>query len=1289
MTDQEKIDEAKPRHYGIPEKELEIEFDDLARLASQVCQTPVGVITLGDHDWLWFSSTLWSGAAELPLGFPECRETLNQQDDLLIIEDVFTDARFDSAGKFPDAPAIRFFAGVPLITSDALRIGMLCVLDVKPGTLTQIQIETFVMLADRVIASLELQLSRRSFRNTLETIKDGLVTLDETFHILHINQRASSLFNIPTDKAIGRSFHELFDFPADEILLDLIQRTAETGTAGMVEFPCARTGSLLQVESARSPDGFTLLTRDISGERRNEEQLRVLWTCISRLNDIVLITEADPIVEPGPLIIYANDAFVSRTGYSREEVLGRSPRFLQGPATQRDALDRIRAAMESRSPSREELINYTKSGEAFWLELEIAPVSDEQGRLTHFVSVERDITERKKLELEHQKTLIHLNERLKELRALHETSRLLRDGVIDPATLLAKTAANLRDAFRNPESTAVRLVYGAHSFESESFRESNWMFSSGFEDTLGVPGRLTAVHLGDTDEDPFLPEEREMLDSISEMLLSHFSRQQTKIALRDSEERLARSQKIARLGTWEMNIGTGQLHWSEETLSIFGFDLKAGDPSYEEYLATIHPEDRPGLQAVAGSTIAGGGRFELDHRIVRPDGEVRWVHGIGELRSSFGEGGDFLVGTVLDITERKRTEERLRESEERLRCLSRATNDAIWEWNIPADEVVWNEGYDTLFGRTGITVGKSLKSWSDFIHPDDLDRATTTLFTMIESGGDYWEGEYRFRHADGNYLYVHDRGRVMRNSRGEPVRMIGGMTDLTESKKAEAKLQEQATLLEKAKDAILVRDLEHNILFWNRGAELLYGWTAEEAIGCSVARLLYSSIEQFEEATRTVIEKGDWSGEVEQFDKEGRRKTVEGSWTLMRDAEGNPKSILSINTDLTDRRELERQFLRTQRLESLGTLAGGIAHDLNNVLTPILMSIELLTSKETDPGRLQLLSAIDSSAKRGADMVKQVLAFGRGVEGQLSGTNLGLLVEEVIKIVRDTFPPNIIVGFEREEPLWTILGDSTQLHQVLLNLAVNARDSMPQGGALSFAVENREIEETYADTKEGIKAGRYVALHVDDTGTGMSKEVLDRIFEPFFTTKDIGKGTGLGLSTSLAIVKSHGGHMQAFSEPGRGTRFLLHFPASDHISESVEPAGELEYLRGKGETILLVEDEAVVRDITRQTLITFGYRVIPASDGAEAVAIYAKERHRIDLVLTDMMMPVMDGPSTIQVLQKIAPDVRIIAASGLNSDAMVAKAANLGVSNFIPKPYTAEILLKTLFRVINETGSEE
>ncbi len=1289
MTDQKNSREPALRRYENLETEFEKQLEIFASLAATICEAPITFFSLIDCDRIWTNSSVLRRSEDLPLDFSACYEAVDRQDGVVMVDDFSEDPRFNHHGKFPDGSTIRFFAGAPLKTSDGIRVGMLCILDVESRSLTPGQAGTLLGLADHAMASLDLRLSQRHFHNTLESIRDGIITLDADFRVTHMNRRAAALFETSAENAIGRVFRKAFEVPEEGEMVEFLRRTKEDGSAGRIEFHFHRTGTLLQVESSLSPEGITLLIRDITGERRSEEQLRVLWTCISRLNDIVLITEANSINEPGPPIIYANDAFVNRTGYSREEVIGRSPRFLQGPATQRDALDRIRTAMESCTSSREELINYTKSGEPFWLELEIVPVTNEHGQLTHFVSVERDITDRKSLELEHQRVVVHLRNRLKELRALHETSRLLREGDIDPAVLLEKTAANLHDAFRNPEMIAVRLTYGSHSHVSGSFRDSDWMFSSSFEDTGGVSGRLTAVHLGDSEEDPFHPEEREMLDSIAEMLLSHFSRQQTKVALKQSEERLARSQKIACLGTWEMNIGTGQLHWSRETLSIFGFDPGKAEPSYEDYLATIYPEDQLQLEAVATSTIAGGGRFELDHRIVRSDGEVRWVHGIGELRSSFGEDGDILVGTVLDITERKLTEERLRESEERLRYLSLATNDAVWEWNIQDDELVWNEGYEALFGRSSPAGEKALKSWSECIHPDDFESTTQALFATIESGGDYWEGEYRFRHTEGHYIHVHDRGRVMRNSHGEPVRMLGGMTDLTKARQAEAQLLEQATLLEKAKDAILVRDLDHTILFWNRGAERLYGWTAAEAIGCSIAELLYDSTEQFEEATSTVLEKGDWSGEIEQFDKEGRSKTVEGSWTLMRDAEGNPKSILAINTDLTDRRELERQFLRTQRLESLGTLAGGIAHDLNNVLTPILMSIELLKAKETDPGRLQLLSAIDSSAKRGADMVKQVLAFGRGVEGQLSGTNLSLLVEEVIKIVRDTFPPNIVVSFEREEPLWTILGDSTQLHQVLLNLAVNARDSMPQGGALSFAVENREIEETYVDANEGIKAGRYVALRVDDTGTGMSKEVLDRIFEPFFTTKDIGKGTGLGLSTSLAIVKSHGGHMQAFSEPGRGTRFLLHFPASDRVSESVEPAGELEYLRGKGETILLVEDEAVVRDITRQTLETFGYRVIPASDGAEAVAIYAKERHRIDLVLTDMMMPVMDGPSTIQVLVKIDPDVRIVAASGLNSDAMDAKAANLGVSNFIPKPYTAEILLKTLFRVINETGNEK
>jgi two-component system, cell cycle sensor histidine kinase and response regulator CckA len=501
-----------------------------------------------------------------------------------------------------------------------------------------------------------------------------------------------------------------------------------------------------------------------------------------------------------------------------------------------------------------------------------------------------------------------------------------------------------------------------------------------------------------------------------------------------------------------------------------------------------------------------------------------------------------------------------------------------------------------------------------------------------------------------------------------------------ERKQAEQKIREQAALLDIATDAIIVLDLDHKILFWNKGAERLYGWQAVDILGKNSRKLLYKGQSfQFEAALKNVINQGEWQGELQQITQAGKNIVVESRWTLVQDEAKQPKSILSVSTDITEKKLLEAQFLRAQRLESIGTLASGIAHDLNNVLTPILMTAQLLEAQLSDDYSKRLLPILIANARRGAALVKQVLSFARGLEGKFTIIQIKHIVTEIKQILKEIFPKSITISIDIPPNLGTICGDATQLHQVLMNLCVNARDAMPNGGTLTIAAKTIFMDENYVRLNLEAKVGHYIFMSVTDTGTGIPSEILDRIFEPFFTTKEIGKGTGLGLSTVIGIIKGHGGFVKVYSEVGKGTQFQVYFPAVD--TPSASPTVESELPRGNGELILVVDDEAAIRAITKASLEAYNYKAITASNGIEAAAIYEEQHEKISLVLTDMMMPSMDGPTTIKTLQKINPEVKIIAVSGLSSSDNLVKAKSAGVKIFLSKPYSTRELLETIKNV--------
>ena len=446
-----------------------------------------------------------------------------------------------------------------------------------------------------------------------------------------------------------------------------------------------------------------------------------------------------------------------------------------------------------------------------------------------------------------------------------------------------------------------------------------------------------------------------------------------------------------------------------------------------------------------------------------------------------------------------------------------------------------------------------------------------------------------------------------------------------------------------------------------------------------------ASAEQSKEMIETTLREGSHFFEWTHWRVGGEEFPADVLLTRM--VQGGKVIVQSTIRDLTEKRKIEAQLLRNQRIESVGRLTSGIAHDLNNILAPILMCAPLLRDEFHDPESLKMVDMIEASAQRGAAIIKQLLTFGRGTAGERVAVQFLSLVRDMVNIIRETFPKNITTRREAPPDVWLVSGDATQLHQVLLNLCVNARDAMPEGGTLTLELENVQIDETLARMNPGASPGRYVVLSVTDTGTGIPPENLDKVFDPFFTTKELGKGTGLGLSTVIGIVKSHRGFVTLNSKVGRGTQFRVYLPACEAPPDAGPPLKPESLPHGQGELVLIVDDEESVRRVARQLLERQGYRVLEAADGTEGLKQYAQHQAEIELVMADLAMPFMDGPAFIRALRQTSPQARIVAMSGLQSVSKIPKGLTEPVQAFLAKPFGSASLLQTVWRALHPETS--
>jgi len=1230
------------RAYDILDTESEEMFDELTQLAAQVCEVPIALVSLVDEARLWFKARVGVDVSEKPRGASFC-ESVVLTSDMLVVPDALADERFAQSPLVTGEPHIRFYAATPLITPEGAVLGTLCVIDQVPRELSARQLEALQVLGRQVMQLIVMRhmvLDMRHSRQEEEhTREERELTLDALRKSEEEQRRLAQRLEAAQEAGgIGSWVVDLRTFQAEW---------------------SEQTHHVFGTDPQTTPECYASFE-----ERVHPEDVDVV-------NEIFResIEQCVPRVYIHRMVM--RDGRVRHIEQRWQAMRDESGEPFQAIGTSQDVTDRILAEHRLQRLNRLYAISsginaaIVRITDTQQLYEEACRIAVEEGGLRMACVAVADAASQRLVPLASHGCengyLANANISLEEVpRGMGPSGRAYRE---NEAVFCQDIAT---DPMMEPWREAA-LQRGYHACACFPLRVE--------ERPIGVFAVYgDASHYFSTDECQFLNAIAENLSYAVESRQREQQRRQAELALKASEERFTSFMAHSPVAGWIVDEECRYHYVSPGYYRVF---------------------DVQGRQELTGLTALEVHGPELTEAYQSRNRQVleerRAIERVMPGKRADGTPGEFFVvcfpiitpghaplvgGLAMDITEQRRAEQTLRESEGRFRSYFELSLHGI---AITTPDKGWTQVNDRLCSILGYEREELMQlSWPEITHPDDLEADLLHFERLMAGTVQNYEMEKRFIRKDGRVVWTSIGVGCVRNADGSVAHIIGVVLDIDERKHAEQVLREQATLLDCAQDAIMVRDLQDRILYWNKSCERLYGWTAAEAMDRVAEELLYRDATDFHKAWEQSMTQGEWVGELQQWTKDGRPLTIQGRWTLIRHEDGRPKSLLCINTDITGRRQLEQQFLRAQRMESLGTLAGGIAHDLNNVLAPIMMSIGVLRLRETNPQRLEMLETIEGSARRGADMVQQVLSFARGVVGQNLEVHLGHLIDEIIKIVNETFMQHIHAQQDVAADLWMVKGDPTQLHQVLLNLCVNARDAMRAGGTITISAKNVMLDEQYTSMNIEATTGPHVQVTVADTGTGMPPEVVERIFEPFFTTKELGKGTGLGLSTTLSIIKHHGGFIRVQSEPGRGTKFSLYLPAQTSTAAGTDSPSPSMLPQGNGELVLVVDDEEAVREITRHTLETFGYQVVVANHGVDAIALYSNQKEQVAAILMDLMMPVMDGPTAIQVLRHMSPGLPIIAASGISTEHHVARASSAGATRFLPKPYTAETLLNAL-----------
>jgi PAS domain S-box-containing protein len=756
-------------------------------------------------------------------------------------------------------------------------------------------------------------------------------------------------------------------------------------------------------------------------------------------------------------------------------------------------------------------------------------------------------------------------------------------------------------------------------------------------------------------------------------------RKQVEEALRVSEKRFREIAENAQDWIWETDTEGKYKYSSHVVEKIIGYTSE--EILEHHFYDLFNPDERESLKSAAFAAFALKQPFRnFLNRNVHKNGQTVWLATSGIPR--FDAQGNFLGyrGVDTNITESKQASDLLRKSEESLRDAQRIAHIGSWQWTLATDTVTWSEELHHISGRNPKLPPPSFAEMSSCYTAESWKKLNSSVTKALQTGESY-ELELDMVRLDGMTRHTSTRGEVGLDATGKIVGMHGTVQDVTERVQVDERIRHLSSAVEQSPVSIVITDLTGAIEYVNPKFTQLSGYTLAEVRGHNPCVLKgdNTSDDEYRRLWELITQGREWRGEFHNRKKNGDFYWESASISPIVDGNGRITHFLAVKLDITERKALEEQFRQAQKLESVGQLAGGVAHDFNNILAVIMIRLNFLQKNtRLDPETQEMVADMTVDAKRAANLTRQLLLFSRRSVMEVESLELNELVANLVKMLGRLIGDDITVQFNKRKVFSTVEADAVMLEQVLMNLSVNARDAMPKGGRLTIEIETVLVDEEQAKGNLNARAGQFVCLSVTDTGCGMGDATLKRIFEPFFTTKAIGKGTGLGLATVHGIVTQHKGWVDVESELGKGTTFKVFLPSSTKVINESTQAEKTAATRGY-ETILLVEDEAKLRQLVAKGLRLLGYRVFAADNGQTAMKLWQEHSHRIELLFSDMMMPEgMTGLDLAEKMKEEKPSLKVIISSGYNMEMAGQGSPTAGGIVYFQKPYDFEVLSQTI-----------